>query len=685
MNKIIKNLKFLLISIILSCVSFYSTHTHALSSEWVVNDKSKVRLISSKTATDNQNLILLGLEYQLEPGWKTYWKSPGGGGFPQMIVWNNSENISNIDLEWPTPSEFEILGLTSIGYYDRVVFPLKLKLLDKNKTTKINLNTNYLVCKNICIPGNANLYLEIPPGNGKYTNFFYDIEKAKSTVPLSDLNLSPINKIDVYAKKNSKTVEINIIADSTKGFINPKIFIHTPFGLPVSKPINEFSFDLKKLNSKLSFNNKQFSKEKFTIEVLINDKNHNYKYLKQINLEGSISDVSIKDSAVYIFIISLIGGFILNLMPCVFPVLSIKLMSVLNTQQEKIRLSFIYTSLGILFSFLLLATFFFGLKELNFSIAWGMQFQEPFFLIFILLVLSIFCLNTLGLFEIDLPSSLKTSNIFNKGNSFFAKNFFNGFFATLLATPCSAPFIGTAITAAFTQNSLTLFLIFISMGLGMSLPYLFVVLFPKLVFFLPRPGKWTIYTKYFLSILLFGTIIWIINILLNFYNLYFVLIFSIVIIIFITSLKMNYFKYTISILSFITIFSIPFLNLTKMENIDENDKNWLNFLETDISSLIDEDQIVFIDITADWCATCQFNKINVLQSKKIKEVFDKNNIILVRADWTKPSKEIDTFLKKYNRFGIPLNAFFSPKYPDGLLLSEILSEKQILNSIAKIK
>ena len=148
---------------------------------------------------------------------------------------------------------------------------------------------------------------------------------------------------------------------------------------------------------------------------------------------------------------------------------------------------------------------------------------------------------------------------------------------------------------------------------------------------------------------------------------------------------MNYFKYTISILSFITIFSIPFLDLTKMENIDKNDKNWLNFLETDISSLIDEDQIVFIDITADWCATCQFNKINVLQSKKIKEVFDKNNIILVRADWTKPSKEIDTFLKKYNRFGIPLNAFFSPKYPDGLLLSEILSEKQILNSIAKIK
>ncbi len=685
MNKIIKNLKFLLISILLSYVSFYSTHILALSSEWAEDDKSKVRLISSKTSSDNQDTIILGLEYKLEPGWKTYWKSPGGGGFPQMIVWNNSENISNIELEWPTPSEFEILGLKSIGYYDRVVFPLKLKLFDKNKITKINLNTNYLVCENICIPGNANLYLEIPPGNGKYTNFFYDIEKARSAVPSSDLNSSPLNKIDVYAKSNSKSVDINIIAETNNAFINPKIFIHTPFGLPVFKPINEFSFDLKKLNSKLSFNKKQFSEENFVIEVLINDKNHNYKYIKEINLEESISNKNFKDSTIYILVISLIGGFILNLMPCVFPVLSIKLLSVLNTQQEKIRLSFIYTSLGIIFSFLLLATFFFGLKELNFSIAWGMQFQEPLFLIFILLVLTIFCLNTIGLFEIDLPASIKSSKMFNLGNNFFTKNFFNGFFATILATPCSAPFIGTAITAAFTQNSLTLFLIFTTMGLGMSIPYLFVVLFPKLVIFLPRSGKWTIYTKYFLSILLIGTIIWIINILLNFYNIYFVLIFSIAIAILITSLKIDFLKYSISILSLVTIFSIPFLSLTKLEVIDKNDKNWLNFLETDISSLVDKDQIVFIDITADWCATCQFNKINVLQSKKIKEAFNKNNVILVRADWTKPSKEIDIFLKKYNRFGIPLNAFFSPKYPDGLLLSEILSENQILNSLENIK
>ena len=122
MNNLIKIIKFLLISIFLTSVSFYSTSIYALSSDWVINEKSKVRIISSKTNSDNENKILVGLEYQLDPGWKTYWKSPGGGGFPQTIVWKNSVNINQLNVEWPTPIEFEILGLNSIGYEEKVIF-----------------------------------------------------------------------------------------------------------------------------------------------------------------------------------------------------------------------------------------------------------------------------------------------------------------------------------------------------------------------------------------------------------------------------------------------------------------------------------------------------------------------------------------------------------------------------------
>ena len=167
MKKLLNIRKLLSISLLIIFSSIFNDSLFALSTDWVINDKSKVRLISSKTSSDNMESLILGLEYQLEPGWKTYWKSPGGGGFPQMIEWNNSTNINELKIDWPTPKEFEILGLTSLGYEDKVIFPLRINLKNKNILTEINLQINYLVCKDICIPGNANLYLKILPGKGE--------------------------------------------------------------------------------------------------------------------------------------------------------------------------------------------------------------------------------------------------------------------------------------------------------------------------------------------------------------------------------------------------------------------------------------------------------------------------------------------------------------------------------------
>ena len=166
---------------------------------------------------------------------------------------NNSINIKDITLDWPTPKEFEILGLTSLGYDQKVIFPLNVKLKNPNRLTQINLSTNYLVCKDICIPGNANLFLEIQPGNGEYSEFFHEIEKIKSSLPIQDIKVSPIYKLDTKIKKNSDNVEINIIAESSKSFINTNVFLHTPFGLPVVKPLKNYSFNLNKINSSFTF------------------------------------------------------------------------------------------------------------------------------------------------------------------------------------------------------------------------------------------------------------------------------------------------------------------------------------------------------------------------------------------------------------------------------------------------
>ena len=264
MNNLLKYIIFIIFGL-------FTTPGYTLSSDWVIGDKSKVRLVSPFSTSNNSNELILGLEYKLDKDWKTYWKSPGGGGFPQKIIWNNSSNIKSFEIEWPQPIEFEILGLSSIGYKDSVIFPLIIKLKDSKKITDINLNINYLVCKDICIPGNANLFLSIPPGKGETSDHFYNIEKVKSSTSINNINLSSINDFNINAQKNTNNVLININITAKNYFKNPKFFIHTPFGLPIVKPKLEYSFDYKTIRSQFQYDNKQFNKDKFPIEVYIYD------------------------------------------------------------------------------------------------------------------------------------------------------------------------------------------------------------------------------------------------------------------------------------------------------------------------------------------------------------------------------------------------------------------------------
>ncbi len=390
MNKTLKLINFAFILVIIASVSIFSTSINALSTEWVSSDKSKVRIISSKTNSDNNDEIILGLEYQLEPGWKTYWKSPGGGGFPQNIIWNKSKNIEDLQIEWPVPKKFEILGLSSIGYEENVIFPIKLILENTKNKTVLDMNVNYLVCKDICIPGNADLYLEIPSGAGEYTSYFYDLEKVKSSIPISEINLNSLSSFEVTALENLNEVLFNINIGTKYFFNNPEIYIHTPFGLPVVEPTIEYSLDYKEIKSKFRYEKKQFDREQFPIEIILSDSNHAYIHNEIIKIKKIENLNHINNNLIIIILTAFLGGLILNLMPCVFPVISIKLLSVLSTESKNIRKSFMITALGIVSSFILLGIFFSILKQLNISISWGMQFQEPYFLIIILIIIVFF-------------------------------------------------------------------------------------------------------------------------------------------------------------------------------------------------------------------------------------------------------------------------------------------------------
>ena len=680
MNRTSKIIKFL-ISIIL--FTFYFNTSFALSSEWAVGETSKLRLISPYSQNSSKN-ITIGLEYQMQPGWKTYWKSPGDGGFAQNISWENSSNISDVKILWPTPIKFEILGLTSLGYQDNVTFPLEIEIENEFQDINLDLHVNYLICKEICIPGDARIFLDIPAGEKKINDNYFDVEQALSKLPEKDFSRTYLKNINANVLEGENLSTIRLQIESEKIFFNPEIFLHTPFGLPVVQHTISYSANNKLITAEFDFNKKLISEDSFPLEVVLKDVNHNFEHLLSAQITKDISN-STMNTFIFYILISLLAGLILNVMPCVFPILSIKLMSVFTVDQGTARVSFLTVALGIVSSFFLLGVCFLVLQYFNFSIAWGMQFQKPYFLIFITLIIFLFMMNMFGQFQINLPQNFSNIAFAGLGNKSFFKDFFNGFFATLMATPCSAPFVGTAITAAFTQNYITGMSIFLFMGIGMASPYLLIALFPKLVNFLPKPGIWMIYVKYFLGLLLLATVVWLSNILLNFFNIYFLVISLFVLIVITYRRKFPLFKNTITIASIIFIFFSTSLQIFQQHSSSAEEKDWVSFFTVDIDQLVAQDKIIFLDITADWCATCQFNKINVLNSDNIIKQFKDNSVTLIRADWTKPNERVNLFLEKYDRFGIPFNAFFSKKFPDGILLSELLSEKEIVNAINKIK
>ena len=680
MNILHKIFKFITCTILLCIVSAQGNTT---SSDWSVSETSKLRLISPYSQNDSKNIVI-GLEYQMEPGWKTYWKSPGDGGFAQTISWDNSTNVKNVNILWPTPIEFEILGLTSVGYQNDVIFPLEIELENKLKNTFLNLHVNFLICKEVCIPGDATLFLEIPSGEKKLTDNYFNLEKALSLLPEEDFNSSYIKEINLKTFSDDKRSTFQLQFKSDKVFYNPKIFLHSPFGLPVVKNSISYSNDNKRITTDFNFDKNLISENKFSLEIIIKDKNHNFKQVLDVQMQNQSLNLETNRTYFYYILISLIAGLILNVMPCVFPVLSIKLMSVFSSEKHNTSVSFITTALGIITSFVLLGLIFLFLQYFNMSIAWGMQFQNPYFLIFITLVIFLFMMNMFGQFEIILPSQLNNLSFLDNSNNKYLKDFFNGFFATLMATPCSAPFVGTAITAAFTQSYAIGISIFLFMGIGMSLPYLLIASFPKLIKFLPKPGKWMVYVKYILGLLLLATVLWLLNILSNFFNTYFLTLLIIFFLVLSYRQKISFQRNAVTILVLFSIFSLSSLKAFQQNIIIDNEKDWLNFFDIEVDQLINNKQLVFLDITADWCATCQFNKLNVLNSESVIKLLKDNKVTLVRADWTRPNKNINIFLEKYDRFGIPFNAFFSNNFPEGLLLSELLSEKEMVNAINKI-
>jgi suppressor for copper-sensitivity B len=391
-------------------------------------------------------------------------------------------------------------------------------------------------------------------------------------------------------------------------------------------------------------------------------------------------------------LLAIFGGAILNIMPCVLPILSIKLISLIKHsggEISKIKLSFLSTIAGILSCFVVFACLAFIIKFTGNELGWGLQFQNPNFLIFLITVLMLFIGNLVGVFNVNFNQFLATFLnkkilAFEEKHKIFLPNFFSGILAVLLATPCSAPFLGAAISFALIQNFFIIFIIFLSIGIGFALPYILLFFAPRLVYLLPKPGMWMVQIKQLMAGLLAATVIWLIYVLshnIGALPAFLAGIFALTIL-YCFKIKSDFFKFFAFIAAISLTFTAP-LTLQKQQEIkaEKYDRIWKQFDEIELNKLVAQGKTVVVDITADWCLTCKFNKIRILSDAEIMEKLKGDNIVAMRGDMTKPNEEILNFLHKNGRFAIPFNAVYGPSAKTGLLTSELLSKEELLKLI----
>lgn len=387
-------------------------------------------------------------------------------------------------------------------------------------------------------------------------------------------------------------------------------------------------------------------------------------------------------SVYFAVVLGLLGGLILNIMPCVLPVISLKLIGLVKfsgKNKTAIRRHLLAIILGILTSFFVLALLTESVRHAGGMIGWGFQFQHPGFVIFLIFVLALFGINLWGDFEIAVPSFLNRLNILRESKLYIG-DFFSGLFATLLATPCTAPFLSVAVAFALDQRFLTMLVLYQSIAFGFAFPFILLFIYPKLVGFMPKPGVWMLKLKKMFAVVLILTAVWFLYVLsfqLSFYTLVMVVVSVIFMRVVIRDqkyLKSNFTKLVLVLGLFIATYHCSFyLNEKVIKLGDEIKSLWHPFAEDNISDYVEQGKVVLIDVTAEWCLTCKYNKYTVLNNPYMLKYFAQNGIVLMRADYTKPSKEISKYIERFGRRGIPVNVIYSRKFKDGILMPEILT------------
>ncbi len=655
----------------------------------------------------------VGLHLEMDEHWHVYWRNAGDAGLPPKVTWELPEGFSAGEIQWPYPEKFSVPPLMSYGFYGSVLLPVTITSpsdLTTGETVELIAKAEWLVCKEACIPGKAELPVVLPVGEAPSVNEQWGgaFAQVREKLPLQEHGWG------VAVGVSGETVTLNLTPPEWyRDSLTEVTFL--PHESKVIENAAPQTLEVTESGYRLTVERSHYSLEapETVSGILISEDGWRgpasekaLEFTAAVNASGDTPPVAATsgwDSGIFkALLFAFLGGMILNLMPCVLPVLSLKVLGFVQQANESRSKSaahgLVFTG-GVLLSFWALAAVLMALRAGGQELGWGFQLQSPAFLVVLSVFMFLFGLNLLGVFEIG--SSLTT--VGGGKTSGMGGSFLNGVTATVVATPCTAPFMGSALGFSLTQQVWVGWLIFTALGLGMAAPYVVLSMAPGLLRFVPKPGRWMETLKQIMGFLLLATVIWLAWVLgvqagIN-------AVAALMVVLLVTaigawvmgrwgSLSQSTGKRRVAyVTAAVLVLGAAGGGLAGVEKVKTEQTatasvdggiRWEPFSRERLRELRAGDKPVFVDFTAAWCLSCKVNERVALGAESVQDKFDEMEVVALKADWTSRSDEITRALAEYGRNSVPLYLLFAPGDGDAKILPEILTPGIVLEALNEI-
>lgn len=656
----------------------------------------RVQLVAPEDVIYPGGNNFVGLYFKLEPGWHVYWKNAGDAGEPPRIQWTLPPGVTAGPMQFPAPKRLPLGPLMDFGYENEVLYPITLDVAPTVKSGKavIGAKVDWLVCQDRCIPGKADLLLTLqlsatrPPVISGSGNDAELVKRLANTMPQPlpagvKVAFQPTQdgfRLGVETGKREATAQFFPLDPDIIAYAAAQKAMPTAKGLVL---------DLKR-DANLTATPKQLG----GVLELSGGRAYDVTVLPGAVAAPVEHDWGLlaKTSA-----LAFLGGLILNLMPCVFPVLFLKGLALCQSgveERHRLRMHGFVYAVGILVSFWGLVAALLGLRAAGASLGWGFQFQSPTFLALMAGLLFFLGLSLAGQFEIGLSLTSAGGSLAAKQG--YAGSFFTGVLAVIVATPCTAPFMGAAIGYALAQPAAVTFCVFTAIALGLAAPYVALTMQPAWTRLLPKPGVWMEILRQAISVPIFATVIWLAWVLAQAYGAAVLAVLLVCLLLlaiagwFLGRWPAKRWATVVVALILLCVAGLSWYAPGKLaaqpeaQSGAQTQQRWEPWSQDALSRYQAQGRPVLVDFTADWCLSCQVNERVAFSQPEVKQALQSANVVLLRADWTRHDQAITEALAALDRSGVPAYALYAPGQSEPQMLPEVLTPGIVIDAVKKL-